>query len=138
MIEMKWKMSARLFKAIVDIWKQLVSAGNDRGQSTIEYLIVTGAVVAALLTGPHIYNKVINTMHNKYHSYSFGIAISDPPRKAFDDTVQKDASKVYNIFKIFDEIEDLFTDSVFPDLSEGKLPSWDDIKKFGEKIKEKL
>ena len=112
--------------------------GNNRWQSTIEYLIVTFTVVAALITVPNIYNTLSNTMQNKYHSYSFGIAISDPPRKAFDDSVQKDADKVEKIFKIFDEIEDLFNNTVFPDLSEGKLPSWNDIKKFGDKIKEKL
>lgn len=136
MIEMKWEISA--VKAAAGIWKSLVSVGNDRGQSTIEYLIVTAAVIGALISVPNFYNKVSNTMQNKYHSYSFGIAISDPPRKAFDDSVRKDAGKIERIFKIFDEIENLFRDSIFPDLSEGKLPSWDDIKKFADKIKEKL
>lgn len=113
-----------------------VGVGNNSGQSTVEYLIVTFTIVAMLITVPNIYSKVSTTMQNKYHSYSFGIAISDPPRKAFDDSVQKDAEKVGHIFNIFHEIEDLFSDSIFPDLSEGKLPSWDDIKKFGGKIKE--
>lgn len=107
----------------------------NRGQSTIEYLIVTFVVVAAVVTAPGIYETVSHTMANKYHSYRFGIAISDPPRKAFDDTIKKDAGKVEHFFDTLGKIEDLIGDTIFPDLSQGKLPSWKDVKKFGKLIK---
>lgn len=135
MIEMKWHR--HVVKPTEGSWQAVLSAGNERGQSTIEYLIVCFTLVTILITTGHIYTKVSDTMQNKYNSYSFAIAISDPPRKAFDDSVQKETGKVERIFKIFGEIENLFRNSVFPDLSEGKLPSQDDIEKFADKIKEK-
>lgn len=108
---------------------------GNQGQSTVEYLVVTFVLVAALATAPGIYETVSHTMANKYHSYAFGVAISDPPRKAFDDAVGKDADKVERFFETLEEIEDLISDSIFPDLSDGKLPSWEDVQKFGELIK---
>lgn len=108
---------------------------DNSGQSTIEYLVVTFTLVAALISMPSIYQTVSHTMADKYHSYSFAVAVSDPPRKAFDDTVQQDADKVENIFAVLGEIEDLISDSIFPNLSDGKLPSLDDIKKFKDLVK---
>jgi hypothetical protein len=111
---------------------------DNRGQSTVEYLVVTFTLVAALITLPSIYQTVSHNVANKYHSYSFGVAVSDPPRKAFDDAVQQDADRIENIFAVLADIEDLISDSIFPDLSEGKLPSLDDIKKFKDLLKRLL
>ena len=108
---------------------------GNQGQSTVEYLVVTFVLVAALVTAPGIYDTVSHTVSGKYHSYCFGVAISDPPRKAFDDTVQKDADKVAHFFDTLEEIEDLIGNSIFPDIGKGKLPAWKDVKQFGDLIK---
>lgn len=106
------------------------------GQSTIEYLVVTSVVGAALITMPIMYKTFSDTMKNKYHSYTFGIAISDPPRKAFDDVIKKDADKVAHIFDVLEEIEDDIENASLPDFSDIHLPSWGDIEDFGDKLKE--
>lgn len=111
---------------------------NNHGQSTIEYLIVTLALVVALISGHHIYEDFSSTMNNKYASYSFAVAISDPPRKAFDDKIKKDAGKVENIINLFSEIEDLVSDSILPDLKKLQLPAKKDLEKFGKLIKKYL
>lgn len=110
-------------------------AADERGQSTIEYLVVTFVLVASLIAVPNLYETSSDTLKNKYHSYSFAVAVSDPPRKAFDDEVEHDADKIEKILDIIEEIADLMNNSVFPDLKAGKLPSWEDIKKFGDIIK---
>lgn len=111
-----------------------LGSGN-QGQSTVEYLVVTFVLVAALVTAPGIYDTLSRTMTNKYHSYAFGVAVSDPPRKAFDDTVKRDADKVTHFFETLEKIEDLIGNSIFPDLKQGKLPDWKDVQKFGDLIK---
>jgi hypothetical protein len=111
---------------------------NNYGQSTIEYLIVTFTLITALISAPGIYEDLSSTMNNKYNSYSFAVAISDPPRKSFDDSIKKDAGKVKNILNLFSEIEDLVSDSIFPDLKKLQLPAKKDIEKFGKLIKKYL
>jgi len=115
----------------------LLTADN-RGQSTIEYLVVTFFLIAGLITAPSVYQKISHTITNKYHSYRFGVAISDPPRKAFDDSMRKDAGKVESVFDTLEKIKDLIGNSIFPDLTKGKLPAWKDIKKFGDLVKRLL
>ncbi len=117
------------------VWRKVFGLGNNRGQSTIEYLIVTFVLVAALIAMPSIYETGSATLKNKYHSYSFAVAISDPPRKDFDDTIKKDADKIEHILDTFGKIEDLISNSIFPDIKQGKLPSWNDIKSFGDLVK---
>lgn len=110
---------------------------NNRGQSTIEYLVVTFILVAMLITSPSIYNSFSGVMANKYHSYAFGIAISDPPRKAFDDTIEKDMDRITKIFDVIDEIEDLIEGSIekiIEEMTDIKMPSFDDIEKLFKKI----
>ncbi len=111
---------------------------GNKGQSTVEYLIVTFALVAVLIKGPGMYHTVTHTMQNKYHSYSFGIAVSDPPRKAFDDAVDKDFEKVNKAVDSLEEIKRLINGTIIPDIKKGELPSWDNVKKFGELIKNKI
>lgn len=81
---------------------------NDRGQSIVEYLIVSAAIVASLITAPSIYQEISGTLKNKYKSYAFGVAVSDPPRKTFDDQVKKDADEVKHILDILKDIEHFF------------------------------
>lgn len=95
---------------------------NSRGQSTIEYLIVTFILVATLVTAPSIYETVGHTLIYKYESYSFGIAISDPPRKAIDDTINKDMDMIRHILDVLSDFKDLIKD-VLDDI-------WDKIKHF--------
>ena len=60
---------------------------SQSGQSAVEYLVICGVLIMALITAPSFYGTMSRTMKNKYRSYYFGVAISDPPRKAFVDTV---------------------------------------------------
>jgi hypothetical protein len=117
--------------------KLSVLRGN-KGQSTVEYLVVTCALVAALIKAPGLYHTVSDTLENKYHSYSFGVAVSDPPRKAFDDAVNEDYEKIRKVLDPLDELKRLINDIIIPDFKKGELPSWDNVKKFGELIKEKV
>ena len=119
------------------IGKSSVLRGN-KGQSTVEYLVVTFVLVAALVKGPGIYHTVTDTMENKYHSYSFGIALSDPPRKAFDDAVNEDYEKIKKVLDPLDELKRLMNDIIIPDFKKGELPSWKSVKKFGDLIKQKV
>jgi hypothetical protein len=96
---------------------------NQSGQSSVEYLVVTGALIAGLITLPNIYDTFSHTMQDKYKSYAFSVAISDPPSKQFDDEVHHTAD-------IIEEIEDLLFKTIFPDLAKGKMPSIADVKKF--------
>jgi hypothetical protein len=110
---------------------------GNKGQSTVEYLVVTFVLVAALIKGPGIYHTVTDTMENKYHSYSFGVAISDPPRKAFDDAVNEDYEKIKKVLDPLDELKRLINEIIIPDFKEGKLPSWESVERFKDLIKRK-
>lgn len=98
---------------------------NQRGQSAVEYIIVTGFIVTALVTLPSLYDTFSHTMHDKFQSYAFGISISDPPSKAFDDEVHKVSEVLGEIEKIFSELWDMIKDLTL----HGKVPSLSDIKK---------
>jgi len=111
---------------------------NNKGQAAIEYLVVCLVLITALIKAPAIYDTLSGVMKNKYHSYSFGVAISDPPRKAFDDALTKDANKILSIFDVLKEIEDDIENVNLPDPDDLKLPSWDNIKKFGDETIEKI
>jgi len=119
----------------MDVQKRSAFRFDNRGQSTIEYLIVTFVLVAVLVSAPSIYDMVGTTLKNKYQSYSFAVAVSDPPRKAFDDSITKEADKIKHILNVFEEIGDLMRDSIFPDIKQMKMPDWKDIEKFGKLIR---
>jgi hypothetical protein len=105
---------------------------DKKGQSTIEYLLVCFILIGVLLKGPGIYHKVSSTMENKYHSYAFSVAISDPPRKAFDDEIRKDAAKVEHVLEVLEEIEDDIEHAHIPDIRDIDIPKG--IEKIWEKI----
>lgn len=108
---------------------------NQRGQSAVEYLIVSAAIIAGLITLPSIYDTMSHTMQNKYKSYAFGISISDPPTKHFDDTVKQDIDKVSKVLDTLKALWDIGTGSILPDIFHGKMPSTNAIKAFIALIK---
>ena len=108
---------------------------NERGQSTIEYLVVTGVLIISLVSMPSIYKAISDTMQDKYKSYAFGIAISDPPRKAFDDTVQKDADKVKEVLDTLKDLGKFIENLTLDFFTKGKLPSKQDIDNFYKLLK---
>ncbi len=98
----------------------ITSIQNERGQSAVEYLIMCAALVTLFITTSSensIYNMISHTIHDKYSSYAFGVSISDPPDKAFDDKVKEDAAKVKEVLDELENIEDLISDIELPDLS---------------------
>lgn len=107
---------------------------NSQGQSTVEYLVVCFSLVASLIAAPSIYSTISTTMANKYKSYAFGIAISEPPSKSFDDKVEKTASVIHTIRQVFDAIGNLIDDLL--GISKGPaMPATDAIKKFIDTLK---
>lgn len=108
---------------------------NQQGQSAVEYLVITAALVASLLTLPNMYDTLSHTMRNKYQSYAFGVSISDPPSKAFDDKVSKDADEVKHILETLKQVENLFSHTIIPDIKHGKMPSTKSITEFRDQLK---
>lgn len=105
---------------------------DERGQSTIEYLLVCSILISVLIKGPGIYNEVSSAIENKYHSYAFSVAISDPPRKAFDDEIRKDAAKIEHVLDVLEDIEDDIEQAHIPDISDIHIPKG--IERIWEKI----
>ena len=111
---------------------------NEKGQSAVEYLVICTALVSILLMSSSqdsMYNIVSHTMQEKYKSYAFGVSISDPPSKQFDDEVKQDADKVKEVLNTLSKIERLISDTIVPDIVHGKMPSTDSIKEFAELLK---
>lgn len=111
---------------------------NERGQSAVEYLVICTALVTMLLISSSqdsMYNIVSHTMQEKYKSYAFGVSISDPPSKQFDDEVKQDADKVEEVLNTLSKLERLIADTIIPDITHGKMPSTDSIKDFADLIK---
>jgi hypothetical protein len=111
---------------------------NEKGQSAVEYLVICTALVTMLLISSSdnsIYNIVSHTMQDKYKSYAFGVSISDPPSKKFDDEVKQDTDKVKEVLSILKEIGELISHIILPDILHGKMPSMDSIKEFASLVK---
>ena len=115
-------------------FKKIIFCDN-RGQSTIEYLIVTFLFVAALVTAPSIYQTSSDVLKNKYRGYSFGVAISDPPRKAFDDTLRDDVDFLDKVLKALEKIQKWIENPELPEFKEGKIPSWSDVQDLKDRLK---
>lgn len=97
---------------------------NQHGQSAVEYLIVVGALVSALVAAPSAFNMIRGMMQNKYSSYSFGIAISDPPSSHFDEDVKKGANEVKEAIDALHELEKIVE---HPPRPEFEKPDWPDV-----------
>ncbi len=100
---------------------------NEQGQSAVEYLVVCTALVTLfLISSSHnsVYNMISHTIHDKYSSYSFGVSISDPPSKAFDDKVKHDAAEVKEVIHELEEVAGYLKDHPLPEtIKPGDLPS---------------
>jgi len=94
---------------------------GQRGQSAVEYLVVVGALVSALIAAPSAFDMVRGMMQNKYRSYSFGIAISDPPTSIFDEKVDRDADTVKEAMDALHKLEKFIA---HPSLPEPEKPDW--------------
>ena len=97
---------------------------NQHGQSAVEYLIVVGALVSALIATPSAFNMFRDMMQNKYRSYSFGIAISDPPTSEFDEKVKRDANAVKEAIDALHKLEKFVEQPPHPDFEK---PDWPDF-----------
>lgn len=102
---------------------------NNNGQGAVEYLIVTLCLIATLLSAPSIYTSISDTMSNKYKSYCFAVAISEPPTKAFDDGAQKVGDFIHMIDEVIGAIEDLIEDLFTPSAG-GVMPPKEAVNKF--------
>lgn len=108
---------------------------DNRGQSTIEYLIVTFIFVAAFVTAPNIYQESSEILKNKYRGYSFAVAISDPPRKAFDDTLREDVEFLDKVLEALEKMKKFMENPEFPEFKEGKIPSFGDVQELKDRLK---
>lgn len=108
---------------------------SDRsGQSAVEYLIICSCLVAALLAAPNLYNTFSDIMANKYKSYAFGIALSEPPSKSIDDKEQEVTKVVHIIREVFDAVGDLGKD-ILGLSTDDSLPPLEALKKFFHTLK---
>ena len=101
---------------------------NQQGQSTVEYVAVLLALIVLFgsfspILGDDptekksIFSILSNTISNKYKSYCFGVAISDPPSEAFDERVEKET----NFAKyLTDELKKLLETAEHPDQLTGE------------------
>lgn len=105
---------------------------NESGQSTIEYLVVCFILIAVLVKGPGVYQRMSGTMQNKYHSYAFSVAISDPPSKTFDDALHQDAAKIEHVLEVLEEIEKDIESAHLPDPGGVDMPGG--VEKIWRKI----
>lgn len=112
------------------LWELL----DNSGQGAVEYLLITLCLVATLLSAPSIYTTLSDTMANKYKSYCFAVAISDPPTKAFDDSVQKAGDLIHMINQVFKAMEDLIEDLFVPS-GGGPMPPKEAVGKFIDTLK---
>lgn len=124
----------KLLKSVL----QVPFLAGEEGQSAVEYLVICTALVTLLLVSTSqdgIYQMMSHTMQDKYKSYAFGVSIADPPSKAFDDEVKKDAEKVKEVLDTLGELEELITHAIIPDILHGKMPSKDSVKEFVNLLK---
>ena len=55
---------------------------KQRGQSMVEYVVVTGAIIAALYSGSDVMNAMHEAIKGSYEGYSYTISVAEIP----DDT----------------------------------------------------
>ncbi len=54
---------------------------KQRGQSMVEYIIVTSAIIAALYTGGDVVKALHQAMKGSYEGYSYTISVAEIPDK---------------------------------------------------------
>lgn len=103
---------------------------NERGQSTAEYIIIVMLMFTAFLGKDAAIEQLQLTFHNKYKSYAFGVSISDPPSKSFDDTVKKTADKIKNIIDSIKNIIDIIAQVLDGKIDPGREPGTEILEQF--------
>lgn len=69
-----------------------------RGQAYVEYLIVTGVVVAALTVGfpgpndPSVVGHLVNAIKRTYSGYAYGISVAELPDNNEIENAPEDSS----------------------------------------------
>jgi len=101
-----------------------------RGQSTVEYVVVVTVLLTTFMAAPSVTKQLQTVFANKSVSYAFAVAISDPPSSKADKTVEEVNDIIYNISYFLTNLE-------WPDGIEVKIPGYEGIKKFIKEI-EKL
>lgn len=91
------------------------------GQSAVEYLVIVSVLVASLIAAPSLFSMVRTMMLDKYRSYSFAVAISDPPSSTFDREVAEDADKVKQVMTALHDLEEFIEHPSWP---EPDIPGW--------------
>lgn len=108
--------------------RRFFSLDGQRGQAAVEYLVVVGALVTALVTLPSVFDVVRESLQSKYQSYSFAVAISEPPRSVFDREVAADAHKVEEVMRVLHDLEEFLAHPSLPDFDKPDIPATDFIK----------
>ena len=120
----------------MEMKKRLVKVlDNQQGQSVVEYLVICGILIMAIVSMPSVYSTMSHTMKNKYRSYCFAVSISDPPRKEFDDSINQNADKIHEVLQAFKQLADLVKNVIMPDLFHGHLPDRETLQKLIDIIK---
>ena len=103
---------------------------NQCGQSTTEYVVIILFMLFAFMGKNAITEQLQTTFHNKYKSYAFGVAISDPPSKAFDDEVKDKTDRVKTVIDSLKNIIDIISDFFSGDIDPGTDPGTEIIEQF--------
>ncbi len=107
---------------------------NQKGQSTVEYVVIVSLLLAAFLGSDSI-DSLVKTFHQKYKSYAFGVSISDPPSSSFDKEVNDSAQEVADIMHIIDDLLE-FIEGADPDAGgAGDNPVTEELEEFERIIK---
>lgn len=109
-------------------------AANQKGQSTVEYVVIVSLLLAVFL-GSDSMDKLIKKFHQKYKSYAFSVAISDPPSSSFDKEVNDGAQEIADIVHLIKEIMQ-FIEGSDPDAGgAGDNPATEELEEFENIIK---
>ncbi len=112
----------------------LFRSGSQKGQSTVEYVVVVSLLLATFL-GSSCIDDLVDAFHKKYKSYAFGVSISDPPSSSFDKEVNDGAQKIADIMKIIDDLLQ-FVEGADPDAGgAGDNPATEELDEFERIIK---
>lgn len=72
------------------LWRRFMPLRNDRGQSTVEYVAVLTAIFLIAGLGRSTVADLGDTIKQKYRSYCFSVAMSDPPLESYETGIGSD------------------------------------------------
>ena len=97
------------------------------GQSTVEYVVIVSILMATFMAGPRVSDRLVRTFCNKYESYAFAVAISDPPRGEMDQRVHEVTGRIKEWSQALDDVE-------LPGKIKKKIPGTEAIEHFLKKL----